>query len=215
MRILAVADLHGVPETYEAVPTWAAVHDPDAVVLGGDLLRPLPVGETLEERFRACAAWLSEALDPIRCPVYYIMGNDDMVEWDPPQERFRSIHGRRIEQDGFSFVGYQYSLPFMGGIYEKEEAGIAADLEGLQDLVDSRTVLVTHAPPRGVHHEESPWPIGSESIAGLIRERCPRVHIHGHTHGHFGRTGIHFDVAAGDAPRGMLIDLEDLTHEVL
>jgi len=217
MRILAFADLHGFPGITEAVVRWTREREPDAVVLAGDMLRPMPGPGTLDGSFREGARWLAEVLDPVPCPIYYIMGNDDLVEWDPPQERFRSIHGRRLEQDGWGFVGYQYSLPFMGGVFEKEEGAIAADLEEIRDLVDPRSILVTHAPAAGVHDQlDSPWPAGSPSLAALIRERSPRVHIHGHVHRHFGRTGIHLNVASGGATlRGMLIDLESREHEVL
>jgi Icc-related predicted phosphoesterase len=210
-----MADLHGFPENEEAAVRWTEQHAPDAVVLAGDLLRPIPGPETVEERFHEGARHLAQSLDPISCPVYYIMGNDDLVEWDPHQERFRSIHGRRLEQDGWAFVGYQYSLPFIGGVFEKEEAEIAGDLAAFRHLVDPRTVLVTHAPAHGVHEIESPWPAGSTSIAELIGERRPRIHVHGHIHRRFGRTGIHFNVAAGRVPRAMLIDLESLDHEEL
>ena len=67
-----------------------------------------------------------------------------MIEWDPPQERFRSIHRRRVELGRWGFVGYQVSLPFMGGVFEKKEAAIEADLDRIRPLVDERTVLVTH-----------------------------------------------------------------------
>jgi Icc-related predicted phosphoesterase len=144
------------------------------------------------------------------------MGNDDLLDWDPPQERFRSIHGRRIEQGGWNFVGYQYSLPFVGTDYEKPEEEIAVDLESIRPLVDERTVLVTHAPVDGIHDlADSIGPTGIVSLKELIRDRRPRAHLHGHIHSTFGRTGIHFNVACREMARGMLIDLESLTHEVV
>ena len=214
MRILAMSDLHGFPEVYEAVVTFAREHGPDAVVLAGDLLRPLPGGETLFDRFLAGARWMSEALDGVLCPVYYIMGNDDLVEWDAPQERFRSVHGRRLEQGGYGFVGYQFSLPFREGIYEKPEEEVEVDLAALENLVDERTVLVTHMPAWSDLDIECTWPAGSRSLLRLIEERKPRVHIHGHLHSRFGRDGVHFNVSSGGKLRGMLIDLEDLSHVV-
>jgi Icc-related predicted phosphoesterase len=144
------------------------------------------------------------------------MGNDDLVDWDPPQERFESIHGRRVEQGGFNFVGYQYSLPFVGTKFEKSEKRIAKDLKTLiRPLIDDRTVLVTHAPASGVHEIESPWPPGVVSLAKLIEETEPRAHIHGHIHRTYGRTGIHFNVACRERAQAMLIDLETMKHEEL
>jgi Icc-related predicted phosphoesterase len=216
MRVLAASDLHGFPEYTDAVVGWAREHGPDAVILAGDLLRPLPVATTLEASFEADARRMADAFDPVPCPVYYIMGNDDLIDWDPPQERFVSIHGRRVEQGGFNFVGYQYSLPFVGTKFEKSERRIATDLKKqIRPLVDEKTVLVTHAPASGVHEIESPWPPGIVSLAKLIDETKPLAHIHGHIHRTFGRTGLHFNVACREVARAMLIDLEGLKHEVL
>ena len=49
----------------------------------------------------------------------------------------------------FNVVGYQYTLPFMGGINEKPEHEMEKDLLELQNLVDQKTVLVTHGPAHG------------------------------------------------------------------
>lgn len=215
MRILASSDLHGSPDYTDAVVAWALEHEPDAVVLAGDLLRPLPVAISLEASFRADARRMAAAFEPVSCPVYYIMGNDDLVDWDPPQEHFVSIHGRRVEHGEWNFVGYQYTLPLLGLKYEKSGKRIASDLKKLRSLVDERTVLVSHAPAKGVHEFESPWPMGIESLAELIRDASPRIHVHGHIHRTFGRTENRFNVACRETARGMLIDLETLEHEVL
>jgi Icc-related predicted phosphoesterase len=216
VRILASADIHGIPDYVDAVVRWALEREPDAVVLAGDLLRPLPGAASLEERFRADARRLAEAFDPFPGPVWYVMGNDDLIDWEPPQERFTSLHGRRIERDGVNFVGYQYTLPLLGLPFEKTEEEIAADLEALAPLVDQATVLVTHGPAKGVHDiPDSFAPPGIASLARLIEERKPRAHVHGHIHSLFGRTGIHFDVACREVARAMLIDLETMTHEIV
>jgi Icc-related predicted phosphoesterase len=215
MRVLASSDLHGFPEYTDAIVQWTLEHEPDAVVLAGDLLRPLPVAISLEASFEADARRMAAAFEPVTCHVYYIMGNDDLVDWAPPQEHFTSIHGRRVEQGEYNFVGYQYALPMLGLKYEKPEKRIAADLKKLWSHVDEHTVFVTHAPMKGVHEFESPWPMGITSLVDLVRDLPPRVHIHGHIHRTFGRTGIHFNVACRDRARAMLIDLDDLTHEVL
>ena len=107
-----MSDLHGMPGYAEACVRFVLTHEPDAVVLAGDLLRPMGEAGSLEEKFRAYARRLADELDPIPCPLYWIMGNDDLVEWDPPQERFRPIHGRRLMQDGFSL-----SVPTKGSEY--------------------------------------------------------------------------------------------------
>jgi Icc-related predicted phosphoesterase len=116
-----------------------------------------------------------------------------------------------VELAKANFVGYQYSLPFMGGVYEKPEDEIRTDLGQLEGLVDSETVLVTHNPAYGmldlgvldIH-------AGSLSIMDLVRTRKVRVHVHGHIHQCFGRVDRHLNVASGGRFRAMVIDPESL-----
>jgi hypothetical protein len=57
-----------------------------------------------------------------------MMGNDDWVELDSSGLQVQSIHRRLVEWRPFNLVGYQFSPPFMGGIFKKPEEEIAAAL---------------------------------------------------------------------------------------
>ena len=205
-----MADLHGRQDLFDAIVQHAT--GADVVVLAGDLLERRRGGVTVREGQRECGEILTETLASVACPVLFIMGNDDMVVWDPPGERFRMIHGRREEIAGWNFVGYQYSLPFMCGIHEKPEEEVARDFAELAPLVDERTVLVTHMPASGVLDETSSgYRAGSPSLARLIADRRPCAHVHGHIHGRFGTAGRSFNVAQG----AMRIELASGRAEVL
>jgi len=216
MRILASADLHGEHDVYRWLVSVADTAGADVVVLAGDLLG-LPGGhDTVEESQRVDALAIEAILDAIRVPVLYIMGNDDMIELEPTNPNLRSLHGRRVELGEVNFVGYQYSLPLMGGVFEKPEEEIRRDLEALEPLVDSGTVLVTHSPAYrildiGILERHA----GSESIRDLVEKKKPRALIHGHIHDCFGVEGLHFNVAAAFRKRAVLIDAESLDHEFL
>jgi Icc-related predicted phosphoesterase len=143
------------------------------------------------------------------------MGNDDLVELEAPAPRFVSLHGRRVELTGLNLVGYQYSLPFMAGVYEKPEEEIRADLDALGHLVDSETVLVTHSPAHGILDMGIlGMRAGSQAILDLVNRRSVRAHIHGHIHAEFGREGRHFNVASGGSRLAMVIDLDTLASTV-
>ena len=213
--LLAMGDLHGTLESFFALRRFAEERAPDAIVLAGDLLRIYPDQISIGEGFRACGRHLSEVLDRVDLPLYYIMGNDDLVDWKPEKELFRSIHGKRVEIPPYNLVGYQYSPPFMNGIYEKPEERLAEDLGKLEPLVDENTVLVTHAPARGHLDEAHSGSVGSPAIRDFIEGCGPRVHIHGHIHRAFGRDGIHFNAASGGEERALLIDIDAMTHEEL
>jgi Icc-related predicted phosphoesterase len=127
MKLLASADVHGEWPVYAWLMIMAAEHDVDAIVLAGDLLACPDGFDTPEEAQQHEARKLAKLLDCAGVQVLYIMGNDDLVEMNPLSERVQSIHGRRVEFGSCNFVGYQYSLPFMCGNFEKPEAGIQAD----------------------------------------------------------------------------------------
>ena len=216
MRVLASADVHGRLEVYEWLLTAARQHDVEAVVLAGDLLGCPDGFETPEDAQRHDAQQLTKLLESAGVPVLYIMGNDDLVELDARSARVQSIHSRRVALGPFGFLGYQYSLPFMGGIFEKSEAGIEIDLASLARLVDPKTVLVSHSPALGILDPgfgESH--IGSGSLLRFLESNPFLVHIHGHSHAGFGRCGKHFNVASAGQARAMIVDLETLEHTVL
>ncbi len=104
----------------------------------------------------------------------------------------------------------------MGGINEKTEEKIRADLVDIEPLLDTTTIFVTHSPAYGIldrgilgRH------IGSPSLLTVIERSNVRIHIHGHSHCSFGRSGRHFNVAAAATMRGMLIDTDTCEHETI
>jgi Icc-related predicted phosphoesterase len=216
MRVLASADVHGKWSIYEWLLAVARKHFVDVIALAGDLLGCPDGFDTAEDAQRHEAQSLRELLDSAGVPVLYIMGNDDLVELNSLSERVQSIHGRRVEFGRFAFVGYQYSLRFMGGTFEKPEAEIQTDLVHLATQLDGHTVFVSHSPALGILDPGfGEVRIGSSSIRELL-ERSPfRAHIHGHSHAGFGRDGKHFNVAAAGLARTMLLDLETMQHQVL
>jgi len=211
MRILAASDLHGNQIAYEWLAQKAHDRRVKLVILAGDLLGCPDGYETVEAAQRQDAQVVIRMLEAIQTPIYYIMGNDDFVDLNPASDQFTSIHGRRIEVGGFNLVGYEYSLPFMGGVYEKREEAIREDLLQLRASVDTKTVLVTHSPAYGVLDTGIlDIHAGSRSILDLVRDCDVHAHIHGHIHGCFGRSGRHFNVATGGQCRAMLVNLETL-----
>lgn len=216
MRVLASADVHGRLAVYEWLLTAARQHEVGAIVLAGDLLGCLDGLETPEDAQRHEAHTLTNLLAAAVVPVLYIMGNDDLVELDSHFAQVQSIHGRRVALGAFSFVGYQYSLPFMGGTFEKPDVDIETDLTLLTNLVDTQTVFVSHSPALGILDPgvgESR--IGSGSLLRFLETKPFLVHLHGHSHAGFGRCGKHMNVASAGKTRAMIIDLDTLQHDVL
>ncbi|MBW2423996.1 MAG: metallophosphoesterase [Deltaproteobacteria bacterium] len=215
-RLLACADLHGFRDVYAWLVERARTDKPDGVVLAGDLLG-FPDGHgSVEEAQAADALEVVALLSEIECPVFYVMGNDDWVDLDPSVPNIQSVHGRRVVSGNFNVVGYQHTLPFMGGINEKAEHEMKKNLDELEDLVDQNTVLVTHGPAYGVRDRVTiGGHAGSTSLRDLVDRCSPRVHIHGQIHYWFAREGRHFNVASAGRKRAMLINLTTMEHGVV
>jgi Icc-related predicted phosphoesterase len=131
VRILAIADVHGAIEVYEWLVESAAKYGPDAVVLAGDLFS---AGWEEEHRVQAQDI-IIPCLKRISARVFYIMGNDDSVALDHEDEQIQPLHGRRLSHGTYSFVGYQYSPPFVGEAFVKPDAEIGKRQEGTISLL--------------------------------------------------------------------------------
>jgi Icc-related predicted phosphoesterase len=188
----------------------------EAVVLAGDLFGCLDGFATPEAAQQYEAQLVAEFLDRTGLPVFYIMGNDDLVELNSGFERVQSVHGRRVPFGSYAFVGYQYSLPFMGRTFEKPEAGIEADLAALDGLLDVKTVFVSHSPALGILDPGlDETRIGSRSLRAFLERNAVRAHIHGHSHAGFGRQGFHLNVASAGRERAMILDLDTMEHQIV
>src|SRR5262249_31861614 len=209
MRILAAADIHGVLFVYEWLAE-IATGKADMLVLAGDLF-----DADFEKQQRRQAQKILQILKGIGKPVLYLMGNDDNVPLDYEDANIQSVHGRRIEINGFGFVGYEYTPPFVGDRFVKPEAEIEADLRSLAPLIDPQTVFITHSPALGELDTVYEDHVGSSAIADFIAANPVLAHIHGHIHERFGRQQNHFNVASAGRCRAMLIDLPSLAHSLV
>jgi len=209
MRILAASDIHGVRAVYEWL-VRSAQSGIDAVVLAGDLL-----ASDFEDEQRKSARVLVQQFRSIPVPVLYIMGNDDNVSLGCDDDHVIPLHGRKCHVGNFSFVGYQFTPPFVGYAFVKPEEEIAADLAQYNSLISDDTILVTHTPAFGHCDLSFGENCGSPAVAALLERRPALAHIHGHIHHQFGRSQNHFNVAAAGLCRAMIIELPSRKHSVI
>jgi len=216
MRVLAAADVHGELSVYEWLADVAHQVEANALILAGDLLE-----FDCEEQQTVQAGRLISSLETGPVPVIYIMGNDDLICLDYESEKIKPLHGRIVRLGQYKFVGYQYSLPFMGGRFEKPEQGIEADMGAIEPLLDETTVFISHSPMYGVLDAISdPTGLsgghaGSRSLRSMLDQKSVLAHVHGHVHSSFGRLGKHFNVAAAGSRRAIWFDLPSLVHGIV
>lgn len=216
MKILASADLHGYYDAYRWIVDIAEKTGVAAVVLAGDLLGCPDDNLPIEEAQTADGKQVLSILERLTVPLFYIMGNDDMIDLPAAKDWIQCLQGKRVDLGGYNFVGYQYTLPFMGGIFEKPEEEIAHDLLQMEQLLDEQTVFVTHGTAKGILDMGTlGLHAGSESLWRLMERRPIRAHIHGHIHEAFGCSDNHFNVASAGEKRCMIIDLSNMKHEII
>jgi hypothetical protein len=212
MRILAIADIHGVISVYEWLVELVEEHQVDLLLIAGDLF----AGDW-EDGQREQARQIIPVLKRVAAPCFYIMGNDDNVALDFEDEQIKPLHGRGLSCRTYNLVGYQYTAPsFVGKMFVKTEEEIDKDLQSLERLLEEPTILVTHAPAYGVLDRSFDGEhVGSRALGALLDRRPVLLHIHGHIHGDFGRHENHFNVAAAGQRRAVVIDLPSLNYQVL
>jgi Icc-related predicted phosphoesterase len=157
MRVLAIAD----EEPWLSVASLMESHEPDVVVTLGDL-EP-------------------DVLDPLgrfSVPVLGVYGNHDDGRYLSARNT-TNLHLASATIEGITFAGFEGCVRYTPGAdlqYTQNEA------TRLARKIPRADVLISHAPPRGVHEE--PDDRAHEGFDGLRDYDLavqPRLHLHGHT----------------------------------
>lgn len=175
-----------------------------------DKVEPVLYGPYIRERvghidlILACGDlpyyYLEYIVGRLDAPLYYVHGNHDRVmtgnclETPSPHGTIcwaTNLHARRAAHEGLLLAGlegcrrYNPDRPFQ---YSEAEMKWLAVRLGLRLLLNRvrhgryLDVLITHAPPRGIHDDEDLPHRGFESYLTLMRVFRPLLLIHGHQH---------------------------------
>jgi Icc-related predicted phosphoesterase len=135
-------------------------------------------------------------------PLFAVHGNHDI----PPELlddpaiavwwKGINIHGRVVAVDDLLVAGLGGSRRYNKGPYQLSEAEMLfAIARMIPALIVNRIargryldVLITHAPPRGIHDlpDHAHW--GFTALRHFLRAFRPRYHLHGHSHVYDRRT---------------------------
>jgi len=183
MRILAVSDVEDEAVT-ASLPQRAGSID---LVLGcGDLTYD----------------YLDFVATAVAAPMRAVHGNHDVPPEDLDDPAVRvwwdgiDLHGRVVLIDGVLVGGLEGSPRYNKGPFQSSEGDMwLAIVKMLPALVANRIrrgrfidVLVTHAPPRGIHDRPDPAHRGFAAFRTFLQWFRPRYHVHGHTHVYDSRT---------------------------
>lgn len=183
MRILAVSDVEDEAVTSSVDAKAGTI---DLVIACGDL----------------DYEYLDYVATALGAPLRAVHGNHDA----PPEKsddrdlavwwRGIDLHGRVRSVDGVIFAGLEGSPRYSDGPYQSDESDVwLAIVRMAPTLLLNRLrhgrfldVLVTHAPPLGIHDKTDRAHRGFRAVRTFLRWFHPRYHLHGHTHVYDRRT---------------------------
>lgn len=222
MRVLCVADLHGVLDTLGDVKNYMASNRIKTLMLLGDYSADF----RNEARNNADVEFILDELAGSAL-VYAIPGNCDHISIVGLLEsRGVSMHEKIVVLDGVSFIGLGGSnaSPF-GTPIELDEEDIYLKLDGLFSKAETeKKVLAVHFPPKDTNCDLVPGVghVGSSSLRKIIEEKQPEACVCSHIHECAGKTdyiGKTRVLNVGPLGRGnmALVDTADVSvvHEIL
>jgi Icc-related predicted phosphoesterase len=139
--------------------------------------------------------YLDYLVSKLDAPLYAIHGNHDAPPSLEGSEGFKGcgaswIGGRGVRVGGLLLAGFDGSLNYNSGPYQSSQTQMQAAVRSLVPwMLMNRArygryldVLITHAPPRGIHDESDRCHTGFDAFRWLIDHFQPRYHLHGHVH---------------------------------
>lgn len=146
--------------------------------------------------------YLDYAATELAVPLLAVHGNHDTPPElldDPAVDlwwRGINAHGRVLKVDGVLVAGFGGARRYKEGPYQVTEFDLwltilkMAPALLLNVLVRGRAldVLITHAPPRGIHDLPDHAHRGFDALRWFLRIFSPRYHFHGHSHVYDRRT---------------------------
>ena len=174
MKILFSSDIHGSKTVYSNFKNKCIKEKVNIGIIAGDLT-------TFSENIFEEEERIKNILDSIGIPILFIMGNDDEHEWKNGKNTY-NINQKLMILNGCRFVGYQYTNPFIGGSFEKEEDKQEKDFEEMKKNCNGNFILITHGPAFGILDKVNGKNVGSKALLKFIQETEPEYHLFGHIH---------------------------------
>jgi Icc-related predicted phosphoesterase len=157
MRLLILAD----EESWLPLPALIASHAPDVVLTLGDLA--------------------PDVLDPLgrfAIPILGVYGNHDDGRYLDAANTI-NLHLARETIGDIAFTGFEGCVRYTRGAALQYTQRQAVRLARRLPAAD---VLISHAPPRGVHEEpDDRAHEGFDGLRDYLLRAAPRLHLHGHT----------------------------------
>jgi uncharacterized protein len=139
--------------------------------------------------------YLDYLVSQLDVPLYAIHGNHDAPPSTEGAKEFDQsganwIGGKTANVNGVLLAGFDGCVRYNDGGYQSTQSEMNLAVRALVPMLWLNKlrygrfldVLVTHAPPRGVHDQPDPAHAGFDAFRWLIEKFQPRYHLHGHVH---------------------------------
>jgi uncharacterized protein len=142
-------------------------------------------------------SYLEFIVSMLNKPLYYVFGNhhrdllytENGIRKGGP-EGCINIDNRIIEYGGLLIGGFEGSFRYRSGNYQYTELEMCLKINRMKPALYFNKlfkkkyidILVTHAPPRGIHDREDLCHRGFRCFNKFIKRYKPGYHIHGHIH---------------------------------
>lgn len=180
MKVLAISD-EVAPQVYDA-GIQDRFADVDLVLGCGDLPH----------------YYLEYVVTMLNVPLYYVMGNHGVELKHSSSDRGTESPGgcvdideRTVEHGGLLIAGLEGSMRYKPGPYqysngEMSRKALRLGMRLLHHRLFRRRldVLITHAPPFGIHDGKDVCHTGFRAFLAFMKRHRPRYLIHGHSHVH-------------------------------
>lgn len=141
-------------------------------------------------------AYLEYIVSGLNIPLFGVRGNHDHTRafTEAPAGTLGpgtiDLHARSVYTQGLLIAGLEGSMAYNGGPLQYTEAGMRLQIARLvPQLLRNKLrygryldILITHAPPRGIHDQPDRCHQGFESFRTFLHHFRPRYHLHGHIH---------------------------------
>ncbi len=174
MRVLTVSD-----------QVSEQLHSPAIKQVAGDVDLVLSCGDLPSD-------YLEYIVSMLNVPLFYVMGNHGGAGGEKPEpEGAENLDGRVVESQGMLIAGLEGSMRYNNRPrYQYTENEMRAKIARLSPaLMLNRVrygryldILITHAPPLGIHDGTDLPHRGFESFLWFVDHYQPRYLIHGHVH---------------------------------
>lgn len=166
--------------------------------------------------------YLSYLMSCFNAPLFYVRGNHDT--WRPEEETDggENLDGRLVIYKGVRMTGFEgsrfYGSPNALQLTEQQMKWKAWKLQWLTWRHRGVDIIVTHAPPFGIHDADDPAHTGFHTFVKLLHKYRPKYFIHGHTHLNYGhkqqRISVIGDTTVINGYGFFLLDYEEGVSEL-